>query len=115
MQRVGNQLRQLLDVATPVDQRLHGAPHLGNLLQTSEGALWTDFETACRGPVEWDLSGFPGRADEAFPKMDDGLLETLRLVRSLTVSTKCWAQFGRAAEVDEAAHFHLRMLHERIP
>jgi hypothetical protein len=68
----------------------------------------------CRGPLELDLAGFPGRAEEAFPIIDDDLLETLRLVRSLTVSSKCWDQFGRAPEVDEAAHFHLRTLHERF-
>lgn len=115
LQGVGERLRQRLDVVRPAEQPLHGAPHSGNLLQTSQGPLWIDFETACLGPVEWDLAGFPDRAKEAFPIVDDDLLETLRLVRSFTVSAKCWAQFGRPPEVDEAARFHLRLLHEKLP
>ena len=55
---------------------LHGDAHPGNLLHTPDGPLWTDFEDAWRGPVEWDLAcleltsrldgpaalaGYPGR------------------------------------------------------
>lgn len=35
---------------------LHGDAHAGNLLDTPSGLLWTDFEDACEGPVEWDLA-----------------------------------------------------------
>jgi hypothetical protein len=94
------------------DQVLHGAPHFGNLLKTPAGLLWTDFETACRGPLEWDLAGFPSGAEAMFPEADGERLQKLRLVRSLTVSVKCWAQFGRAPEVDEAARHHLGLLHD---
>jgi hypothetical protein len=94
------------------DQVLHGAPHFGNLLKTPAGLLWTDFETACRGPLEWDLAGFPSGAEAMFPEADAQRLQTLRLVRSLAVSVKCWAQFGRAPEVDEAARHHLGLLHD---
>ncbi len=94
------------------DQALHGAPHFGNLLQTPTGLLWTDFETACRGPLKWDLAGFPAGAEPTFPEADAEWLPTLRLVRSLTVSVKCLAQPGRAPEVDQAARYHLRVLHD---
>ena len=94
------------------DQVLHGAPHFGNLLQTPTRLLWTDFETACRGPVEWDLAGFPAGAEATFPEADAEWLQSLRLVRSLTVSVKCLAQLGRAPEVDEAARYHFRLLHD---
>lgn len=40
------------------EQALHGDAHKKNLLKTSQGLLWTDFEDACRGPVEWDLACF---------------------------------------------------------
>jgi hypothetical protein len=35
---------------------LHGDASRSNLLRTSAGLLWTDFEDSCRGPVEWDLA-----------------------------------------------------------
>jgi hypothetical protein len=34
---------------------LHGSPQAGNWLRTTQGLLLLDFETACRGPLEWDL------------------------------------------------------------
>lgn len=37
-------------------QALHGDAHSGNLLQTPAGPLWTDWEDAFSGPVEWDLA-----------------------------------------------------------
>ena len=40
----------------PSIQPLHGDAHSGNLLRTSKGLLWTDFEDACTGPVTWDIA-----------------------------------------------------------
>jgi hypothetical protein len=37
-------------------QPVHGDAHLGNLMNTTIGLLWTDWEDAFSGPVEWDLS-----------------------------------------------------------
>ncbi len=37
-------------------QPLHGDAHPGNLLPTTRGLLWTDWEDAFSGPVEWDLA-----------------------------------------------------------
>ncbi len=64
-------------------QALHGDAHLGNCLP---GPLWHDFETACRGPREFDLAALtlsdevrdddPSRiALEAYGDRDDDLLE----------------------------------------
>jgi Ser/Thr protein kinase RdoA (MazF antagonist) len=46
---------------------LHGDAHPGNLLHTVAGPVWTDFEDAWRGPVEWDLACLArtGRLDGA--------------------------------------------------
>jgi len=35
---------------------LHGDAHFRNILWTSEGPVWNDFENACRGPVAYDLA-----------------------------------------------------------
>jgi hypothetical protein len=37
-------------------QALHGDAHLWNCLPSATGPLWHDFETACRGPREYDLA-----------------------------------------------------------
>lgn len=37
-------------------QPLHGDAHLGNLMNTAQGLLWTDWEDTFSGPVEWDLA-----------------------------------------------------------
>ena len=40
------------------DQPLHGDAHKKNVLKTCDGLVWTDFEDACSGPIEWDLACF---------------------------------------------------------
>jgi len=40
------------------EQPLHGDAHKKNVLKTSNGLVWTDFEDACFGPIEWDLACF---------------------------------------------------------
>lgn len=37
-------------------QPLHGDAHLGNLMNTTAGLLWADWEDTFSGPVEWDLA-----------------------------------------------------------
>ena len=37
-------------------QPLHGDAHPGNLLNTTMGLLWTDWEDTFLGPIEWDLA-----------------------------------------------------------
>jgi hypothetical protein len=37
-------------------QPLHGDAHGGNLICTTQGLLWTDWEDTFLGPVEWDLA-----------------------------------------------------------
>lgn len=35
---------------------IHGDSHLGNVLWSPRGPLWSDFENLCAGPVEYDLA-----------------------------------------------------------
>jgi thiamine kinase-like enzyme len=37
-------------------QSLHGDSHAGNVLNTAQGVLWTDWEDTFVGPIEWDLA-----------------------------------------------------------
>jgi len=37
-------------------QPLHGDAHVGNAMHTTRGLLWTDWEDAFCGPVEWDVA-----------------------------------------------------------
>lgn len=37
-------------------QALHGDAHMGNLMNTTSGLLWTDWEDTFAGPVEWDVA-----------------------------------------------------------
>lgn len=50
-------LQHSIDVLAPLPaQALHGDAHMGNLMMTPQGMLWTDWEDAFSGPVEWDLA-----------------------------------------------------------
>jgi len=54
-------LRELTSVSLPPGQALHGDAHLHNCMGTVTGPLWHDFETSCRGPVEYDLAALVHR------------------------------------------------------
>ena len=51
--------RQQIHSRGAAEQLLHGEPHSGNLLSTRGGLLFIDFETCCRGPVEFDVAHVP--------------------------------------------------------
>jgi aminoglycoside phosphotransferase (APT) family kinase protein len=44
-------------------QAVHGDAHLGNVLATERGMLWTDWEDAFVGPIEYDLACLRSRAE----------------------------------------------------
>jgi Ser/Thr protein kinase RdoA (MazF antagonist) len=89
---------------------LHGSPHDANWLQAPTGPLLLDFETACQGPVEWDLAALVDEALALFPSVDRDLIRTLRRMRSVCVAAKCWVAPERAPELRDAAHVHLKLL-----
>jgi hypothetical protein len=108
------QLRRRLDAFGFPDRALHGGPHGANLLRTRDGLRWIDLDSACRGPIEWDAAYLPPEAAALFPEVDPDALDVARLLVSACVATWCWGQLGRAPEVDEAAHLHLRRLREEL-
>ena len=90
---LGNTLRTLSAAILRRDaaeQILHGEPHPGNLLQTKEGPLFIDFETCCRGPVEFDLAHAPGEVSEHYPGIDAQLLRECRILMLAMVASWRW-------------------------
>jgi len=87
---------------------LHGDPHPGNLRFYPGGALWHDFESACSGPLEWDLSALPSTPTMLWHSTS--LLEVFRLLRSACVVVWCCFRFSVGPAEREAIAFHLERL-----
>ena len=69
------------------EQLLHGEPHPGNLLSTRDGLLFIDFETCCRGPIEFDVAHVPEKVSARYPDVDQVLLaECRRLVLAMVAA-----------------------------
>jgi Ser/Thr protein kinase RdoA (MazF antagonist) len=62
------------------DQLLHGEPHPGNVLDTASGPLFVDLETACRGPLEFDLAHVPEEVSRRYPGADGNLVAQCRVL-----------------------------------
>ena len=84
------ELRRRIDLHGPVEQLLHGEPHPGNLLATEDGPLFIDFETSCRGPVEFDLAHVPESVCEHYPDLDHQLLDDCRQLVLAMVAAWRW-------------------------
>lgn len=72
------------------EQLLHGEPHPGNLLTTKNGLLFIDFETCCRGPIEFDLAHAPEEVSEHYPGLDQDLLRKCRILVLAIITTWRW-------------------------
>ena len=83
-------LRGAVANRSPKEQLLHGEPHPGNLLRTEEGPLFRDFETCCRGPVEFDVAHAPEEVDEYYPDANRDLLRECRILVLAMVATWRW-------------------------
>jgi hypothetical protein len=69
------------------EQLLHGEPHPGNILSTRDGLLFIDFETCCRGPIEFDVAHVPDEVSARYPDLDQVLLaECRRLVLAMVAA-----------------------------
>jgi len=72
------------------EQPLHGEPHPGNLLSTSQGLLFIDLETCCRGPVEFDVAHAPRDVAVHIPDIDHDLVRECRLLVLAMIITWRW-------------------------
>jgi thiamine kinase-like enzyme len=108
LRRVFGAARNLVTLQDAASCPLHGDPHPGNLLFTGDGPLWLDFESACRGPLEWDLSALPVNGE--LPPHDPALLSALRRLRSACVAVWCLSKERPSRKEREAAAFHMAQL-----
>jgi thiamine kinase-like enzyme len=69
---------------------LHGEPHSGNVLATTNGLLFIDLETCCRGPVEFDLAHAPEEVSAHYPGIDHGRLSACRTLVLAMITTWRW-------------------------
>ena len=72
------------------EQLLHGEPHPGNVLGTPDGPIFIDFETCCRGPIEFDVAHLPDEVSAYYPDVDDVLLEECRRLVLAMVAAWRW-------------------------
>jgi hypothetical protein len=97
-------LRQHLQTSLQVladypHQALHGDAHAGNLMQTTRGLLWTDWEDTFAGPVEWDLASIIWNAQlldhdhatvaairEAYGPVDEKALQQCLIARAAVIT-----------------------------
>ena len=83
-------LRRVIGERGPAEQILHGEPHPGNVLTTKDGLRFIDFETCCRGPVEFDLAHAPEAVSEHYPGVDHDLLRECRILVLAMITTWRW-------------------------
>lgn len=83
-------LRSAIGDRSDAEQLLHGEPHPGNLLRTKQGLLFIDWETCCRGPVEFDIAHAPDEVGAHYPDADQGLLRQCRILILAMIVTWRW-------------------------
>ena len=86
---LGSLRRGILDRGA-AEQILHGEPHPGNVLTTKNGLLFIDFETCCRGPVEFDLAHAPAEVSEHYLGVHQDLLRECRMLVLAMITTWRW-------------------------
>lgn len=82
--------RQQIHKHGAAEQLLHGEPHPGNLLNTQDGPLFIDFETCCRGPIEFDVAHVPSEVSAHYPDVNEVLLQECRRLVLAMVAAWRW-------------------------
>jgi aminoglycoside phosphotransferase (APT) family kinase protein len=85
-----DRMRRAVSESGRPEQLLHGEPHPGNVLSTRTGPLFIDFETCCRGPIEFDLAHAPDEVADHYPGIDHQLLRDCRTLKLAMITTWRW-------------------------
>jgi hypothetical protein len=104
-----------IDQRSATEQLLHGEPHPGNVLNTRNGLLFTDLETCCRGPVEFDLAHLPEEASRWYPGADPALLGECRALVLAMVAAWRWDRTDQLPHGQRSARALLRALRDGPP
>jgi aminoglycoside phosphotransferase (APT) family kinase protein len=107
--------RQAIVDRGAAEQLLHGEPHPGNVLSTKSGLLFIDFETCCRGPVEFDLAHVPEDVSERYAGADQDLLSQCRVLVLAMVAAWRWDLGDQFPDRQRAARALLSALREGPP
>lgn len=86
-------------------QPLHGDTHSGNALVTAKGLVWTDFEDAWRGPVDWDYAVAAEGSVPVEPAQRSPVFELCRELRKLHGAM--WGQVLRPGPYADAVRSRL--------
>jgi hypothetical protein len=108
-------LRRMIEERGAAEQLLHGEPHEGNVLNPTNGPVFIDFETCCRGPVEFDLAHVPEAVCAHYPGIDQELLDECRQLVLAMVAAWRW---DRGDEFPNGRRFGeelMRVLHADPP
>ncbi|MEU4192161.1 aminoglycoside phosphotransferase family protein [Kribbella sp. NPDC026611] len=108
-------LREAIEGRGVAEQLLHGEPHPGNLLGTTHGPLFIDFETCCRGPVEFDLAHVPEAVCEHYRGVDQALLDDCRQLVLAMVAVWRWDRGDQFPNGRQFGEELLRILREGPP
>jgi len=92
------------------EQILHGEPHPGNVLSTKSGPLFIDWETCCRGPVEFDLAHVPEDVSERYAGANEDLMMECRGLVLAMVAAWRWDLGDQFPDRQRAAHALLSAL-----
>jgi aminoglycoside phosphotransferase (APT) family kinase protein len=107
--------RQAIVDRGAAEQLLHGEPHPGNVLSTKSGLLFIDFETCCRGPVEFDLAHVPEDVSDRYAGADQDLLSQCRVLVLAMVAAWRWDLGDQFPDGQRAARVLLSALREGLP
>jgi Ser/Thr protein kinase RdoA (MazF antagonist) len=111
-----DRLKLELDVLAPPDSYvvLHGSPHTYNVLLVCGEPRFIDFETACIGPVEWDLAHLEPNVVPFHDKSRSGrLLWVCRSMASVKTAAWCWQDVDRG-DLRSHAEMHLAYIKEAV-
>jgi hypothetical protein len=106
---VFDRLKVYLDELAPAGSHvvLHGSPHSYNVLLVDDEPVFIDFETACTGPMEWDLAHVDPEAEQSYgAPVHERLIWVCRSMASVKTAAFCWADVERG-DLREHAELHL--------
>ena len=105
----------LLAPSCGLDNVLHGSPHRFNILSAQGSPRFIDFETVCRGPIEWDLAHLEPAVAAAYPSpIESELLARCTLVVSAKTAAWCWDQADQNDDMRGHASHHLDLVREAL-